>query len=257
MSLQTNGTENTLADQWLGQLQAMRTAIAELRLTAQNLDNGIPYGQDIVINDSSSATASEEDDVWDFISDRDERPSSSSDEFDIADADVEPVAKGSSYDSRWLAAMCDDVSQRTSGLDSQELQERISAVLSSNMADDELQIVLVETLGYEELELVTELLAHRSSVVNSAGDSAQHVGPLDRLQTREQRMSALERQDYEHKHAPIADAVNRNGESYPHVYKGHDAGNTLSAYGRKYALPNGSSRVEHDVCGILYFGRLC
>jgi len=256
MSFQSNGTENTLADQWLGQLQAMRAAIAELRLTAQNLENGIPYGHDIVINDSSSASPSEEDDVWDFISDKDDRPSSS-DEFDSTDGDAEPVAKATSYDSRWLASMCDDVSRRTSGLDSQELRERVFAVLSSNMEDDELQIVLAETLGYDELELVTDLLAHRSSVVRSAANLAQDTGPLDRLQTREQRMSALERQDYEHKHAPVAEAVNRNGESYPHVYKGHDAGNTLSSYGRKYALPNGSSRLEHDVCGILQSLHLC
>ena len=66
------------------------------------------------------------------------------------------------------------------------------------------------------------------------------------LQTREEREKALQSQDYEHKHATLAPAQNREITSYPHIYKAHTAGNTLSASGRKYGLPEGSKRTDHE-----------
>ncbi|KAI6951649.1 Sec63-domain-containing protein, partial [Hortaea werneckii] len=53
--------------------------------------------------------------------------------------------------------------------------------------------------------------------------------------------------DIDHKTASLAAAQNRGGEQYPHVYKAHDAGNTLSSHGKKYALPIGSERIERPL----------
>lgn len=69
---------------------------------------------------------------------------------------------------------------------------------------------------------------------------------LNKLRTKEERDRALQLQDREHKHATLAPTQNRDGTDYPHVYKAHVAGNTLAAGGRKYGLPVGSQRTEHE-----------
>lgn len=115
--------------------------------------------------------------------------------------------------------------------------------------DDELQTVLADTLGYDELDLVTEILGHRGDLVNSITKPSrthQSDGLVGRLQNKEQRAEALRQQDYEHKNSTLAASTQRGEAVYPHVYKAHEAGNTLSATGRKYALPLGSRREEHE-----------
>lgn len=107
--------------------------------------------------------------------------------------------------------------------------------------------MLADMLGYDELELVTEVLAHRQEILKPAANGfAQTDGLLGQLQTREQRAAALRRQDQEHKSTPLGQSVNREGPSYPHVYRANNAGNTLSASGQKYALPVGSKREDHE-----------
>lgn len=123
-----------------------------------------------------------------------------------------------------------------------------------------MQTVLADTLGYDELDLVTDLLSHRSEIITSAPASKGHLqsdGLIGGLQTKEQRAETLRRQALDHKNAPLADSVQRTGPSYPHVYKAHEAGNTLSAYGRRYALPSGSQRQEHEVSIHSYFRGFC
>ena len=117
----------------------------------------------------------------------------------------------------------------------------------TNATDDELQILLADILGYNDLEFVIELIAHRSQVLSESYDDQDPVnGVLAHLQSREQREQALRRLDFEHKTAGLEPAQNRNGPQYPHVYKVDSAGNTLAVGGRKYALPEGSKRTEHE-----------
>ena len=71
-------------------------------------------------------------------------------------------------------------------------------------------------------------------------------GLLGYLQSKSQREQALQYQDYEHKTASLRPRQNRNEHQYPHVYKAHTAGNSLAVGGRKYGLPNGSTRTEHE-----------
>ena len=106
---------------------------------------------------------------------------------------------------------------------------------------------LAETVGYDDLDFVIELIEHRQLIASqSIQEQSVKNNDLTRLQTRQEREETLRRQDYEHKHASLGPALNRQGPQYPHVYKAHDAGNTLAAGGRKYALPVGSERIEHE-----------
>lgn len=91
-----------------------------------------------------------------------------------------------------------------------------------------------------------ELLKHREEIVQAKDQHYDEANPITRLQTKEQRLDSLRQQDLHHKNTPLAKGVDRTGRSYPHVYKAYDAGNTLSAYGRKYALPIGSHREDHQ-----------
>ena len=114
-------------------------------------------------------------------------------------------------------------------------------------SDDELQMSLADIVGYDDLDFVIELISHRPQLLNSlqASFDQQNVA-LNRLQTKQQREEILRLQDYEHKNAALNPALNRDGAQYPHVYKSHNAGNALASGGRKYALPVGSERTEHD-----------
>ena len=114
-------------------------------------------------------------------------------------------------------------------------------------SDDELQMSLAEIIGYDGLDFVIELMEHREYIVSQSPQvSGVKSNLLGRLQTRQEREDTLRRQDYEHKHTALGPALNRQGPQYPHVYKAHDAGNTLAAGGRKYALPIGSERIERE-----------
>src|SRR3978361_2251741 len=108
-------------------------------------------------------------------------------------------------------------------------------------ADDELQMMLADMLGYDELELVAKLIRHRKELLKAPDPGlSQQNGDSGRLLTRQEREEALRRADAEHKSAPLAASVNRAGKQYPHVYKSNEAGNTISASGQKYSLPVGS-----------------
>lgn len=106
---------------------------------------------------------------------------------------------------------------------------------------------LADILGYGDLDFVIELIAHRGQVQSTEPPNRNPAnGILGHLQSKMQREQALKHQDYEHKTASLDPAQNRNDPQYPHVYKAHSPGNTLAVGGRKYGLPDGSKRTEHD-----------
>ncbi|KAF2135721.1 uncharacterized protein K452DRAFT_260242 [Aplosporella prunicola CBS 121167] len=231
--------------QWLAQLAEMRAAIAELKLPQK--DGGTPtYGDDIDVDEDDFSGTASGDDIWDLISDEASEEYYSSDQLDATDAF--PVG-GSSvvapYSQGWLNQQCAGVAERSSGLDAQTLQDNIMAILASDSNNEELQMTLADIVGYGELDLVAELIGHRAELNKAAKAEQQDNGVFGRLQTRAERDEALRKADLEHKNASLAPSVNRSGEQYPHVYKSGEAGNTLSGYGRKFALPHGSKRDEH------------
>ena len=113
--------------------------------------------------------------------------------------------------------------------------------------DDELQMSLADILGFDDLDSVIELIAHRSQTLSTESyDTSSTDGVLGRLQSKKQREQALQHQDNVHKTASLDPARNLNEPGYPHVYKVHSARNTLAVGGRKYGLPDGSKRTEHE-----------
>lgn len=108
--------------------------------------------------------------------------------------------------------------------------------------------MLADVLGFEELDLVTDLIAHREAIKRSQHEPAAAAKNAMGLMTRAEREEALRRQDWEHKNATLAPAMDRQGPQYPHVYRAHEAGNKLSAYGKKYALPPGTKHHDDNLC---------
>jgi antiviral helicase SLH1 len=234
---------DTAASQWLEQLATMRAAIADLKLPQTNGDSkDASYGDDYGLDDDDLSPASGSDDIWDIISDEDED--------DFSEESLEPTyayqhttheeASSPAGSRGWLRECCIDVSSRGSGLAADTLEEQIMAVLASDSSDDELQMTLADILGFDELELVSDVIKYRKQI------SSDTSKPSSGLLTRAERDERLRQQDREHKSAPLSEAQIRSGSEYPHVYKANDAGNTLSSQGKKYALPVGSERIEKE-----------
>ncbi|KAI7281912.1 Sec63-domain-containing protein [Hortaea werneckii] len=225
---------DSAASQWLEQLAAMRAAIADLKLPETNGESG-KHELGFDLDDDDLSPASPTDDIWDLISE---------DEEDFSDGSLEPpavdevAAVGS---QEWLGQKCAEVAGKGTGLDREALQEQIVAILASDSSDEELQMTLADTLGFEELDLVSDIIASRKQLLSQP--AKQPSGLLSKAE----RDARLRQADIDHKTASLAAAQNRGGEQYPHVYKAHDAGNTLSSHGKKYALPVGSERIERPL----------
>lgn len=122
---------------WLEQLNAMREAIAELKLP-ESTDNALPYGHDLDFDDDDfSGTASGED-IWDVISDEYEDGYSS----DLLEPASGTAYAESLYSQDWLAQKCAEVAQQSSGLDAGALAEQITAILASDSNGTYLQRIL-------------------------------------------------------------------------------------------------------------------
>ena len=236
----------TAESQWLSQLTAMRQAIAELKLDDQSNGQDQAYGRDIVLDDDDLTGTSGSDDLWNAFSDETDS-SYSSDMLDgVEDSSPGLEASGHPWGHGWLRSKCLGIASGKSELDVGALQQQLSAMLASDMKDDELQMSLADTLGYDDLDFVIELIIHRKDISAQEGQDASTMNGIHGLQTRQQREIALHRQDQSHKISALGPAQNREELQYPHVYKVHSAGNTLSSGGRKYGLPEGSKKIEHE-----------
>lgn len=236
----------TAETEWLSQLAAMRNAIAEIKIDEPNGVN-LPYGHDLNLDSDAITGQSSSDDVWDISSEEYEEDYSS-DALD--DLDGAPAARSKSeggHDADWLQIQCLDYVQTKSDIDPNELYEQLSAMITSDLQTDELQISLADILGYDDLDLIIEIIQNRSTIASGSDNSKRlNNGPLSNLQTKAERKEALQRQDHEHKTAQLGPAQARGEDQYPHVYKAHTAGNTLSSSGQRYGLPQGSQTTEHD-----------
>lgn len=246
MSATVNGVGSDALEQWLAQMKEMQDALANLKTS----DTGpsLPYGHDLDAGESVSPGTSSEEDIWDLISDDEaDEDSSSNDELHSQAPYVDGNQTETYYNRDWLEQVCAQIAAGTTGLAAADLEELVSTLLVSDISDEDTQLTLADTLGYDELDLVAELLSHRTELVKSLSShpTPGEANDLGQLQTGSQREEALRRQDYEHKYRALAPRVKREAGQYPHVYKSHAAGNTLSASGHRYALPEGSKRDEH------------
>ena len=219
------------AAKWLEQLLEMRAAIAELNLPKANEDTtGYIYGQDIEL----------EYEDWSDPATSDEDLSEESPDALLDTPESESGTETSTGTRGWLKKRCEQTAAKGPGLDASTLEEQIIAITASDSTDDELQTTLVDILGFEELEFVSDIIRYRKPLLSEPNTSSFNV------LSKAQRDERLRQQDSAHKNATLAAAQDRSVAQYPHVYKTHDAGNTLSASGKSYLLPVGSERFERE-----------
>ena len=247
VALQTGAMSSSLDSaeaQWLAQVTAMRAAIAELKLPPKQQSEP-SYGQGVWTDEEDLTDTTSGDDIWDLI---DEDDGSSSDDLNGLEHDFgQTNLDEASYGAGWLQSRLSAVVSRGSGMGLDDLQQQIVAILGSDSSNDELQMLLADTVGFEELDFVAELISHRKRVIQAVQQSSSsHDSTSGRLLSRREREAALVQQDHGHKSAALAAAQDRTGPNYPHVYLAHDAGNALSSHGKKYLLPVGSERTEHE-----------
>ncbi|KAI5291851.1 hypothetical protein KEM54_005287 [Ascosphaera aggregata] len=237
--------------EWLSQLAAMRQTIADLRLSQEPQIDRL-QSNDGVCNVEIECSSLNDEDLWDAIDEKFGPMLELDDDALEAASSGTPPALGfreGVYDYDWLREKCENIAP-SKGLKPTELLQQLFTVLASDSQSDELQIQLAEVVGFDDLDFVIDLISHRQTIVSSQ-QNEEHLknGPDDaisRLLTKSERAERLRQQDYEHKHAELAPAQVRGEAHYPHVYKSHSAGNTLSVNGRKYGLPVGSQHTEEQ-----------
>jgi antiviral helicase SLH1 len=120
---------DAIESQWRAQLQAMRSAIDELKNTIKESElESVQYGEPLNLD---AYPSDDDDDFWDLISDEDEG-SSDFIQREAHAADLSSTGSGTVYDIGWLARQCLQAAQRGAGLDSHALQEQVLAVLASD-----------------------------------------------------------------------------------------------------------------------------
>ncbi|UNI21844.1 RNA helicase [Purpureocillium takamizusanense] len=227
----------TAEAQWREQFAAMRAALAELKLPPQPPKEA----QDDWDGDDDFEGYSSENrgqDVWDFISDDDQ------DEYSSDFVEPDGVGDASTFGPDWLAARCSEIAVKN-GLASDVFQSQITGLLSSDRPEQELQAELTDLVGFDDLDFIIEVLAHRDEALAGISAQDQASSSVPRILTKAQREEALRQQDVRHKTAALAPSYAKEPQ-YPHVYKSYHAGNTLSSTGQKYSLPVGTERHQFD-----------
>ena len=227
-------------EKWRAQVAEMRAAIASLSLPAR------PHSTNwIASSATNSIVAASGKVIWHFVAEP---------ELDNVDDDFKnsenlcddlSVDNASPHGVEWLAKKCASIASRRDGLSPDALRRQVAEILSSGHSEDEIQSVLIDLIGFDDLDFVTHLLSHRQTITGSLSKPA--VAEVDgrRLLTKAERNEALRRRGRQHKNAPLLPKLTRD-EQYPHVYRSFAANNTLSHSGRRYALPVGSECLQLD-----------
>ncbi|KAJ2988581.1 hypothetical protein NUW58_g3896 [Xylaria curta] len=225
--------------QWRAQFAAMKSALADLNLPSQHQNLESTSGVDIDFYDDEITSGNSGDDVWDFISDTEEDLYSS----DFID-ETHGISDGKDGGISWFEDQCFTISAKKGGLPPDAFQAQILDVLTSRKSEGEVQSLLTDLIGFDDLDFIIQVLSRKDEII-SASSAKEIRGPAGRLLTKAERDEALRRKDFEHKNATLAPNMHKE-EQYPHVYKRHNAGNTLSHSGQKYGLPVGSERRQFE-----------
>lgn len=229
--------------QWRAQFTAMKTALAELKLPSKHGAQETSYAAEFDL-DEDFTSGNSGDDVWDFISDDDEDLYSS----DFVE-DTNGQLGGGDSGLAWFMQQCSAISAKKNGLSPEAFQAQVLDILNSHQSEHELQSQLTDLVGFDDLDFIIEVLSRKDEI--TAGFAAQAEKEQERestghrLLSKAERDEALRRRDFEHKNAPLAPSMYKEVE-YPHVYRAHSAGNTLSHSGNKYGLPAGSEKFQYE-----------
>ncbi|KAI1381754.1 Sec63-domain-containing protein [Hypoxylon crocopeplum] len=225
---------------WREQFAAMKTALADLKLPPSKPHSvEAELGVDFDLDDDDFTSGNSGDDVWDFIDDSEE-DLYSSDFIEESHAQLD----GESHGPVWFTEQCSYIANKKNGLSSDAFQAQILDILGSQRPEDEVQSLLTDLVGYDDLDFVIEVLSQRHDIV-SGFDSQEEHRPTGRLLTKAERDEALRQKDLEHKTTALAPSMHKQVE-YPHIYKAYSAGNSLSHAGKKYGLPVGSEKKQYE-----------
>lgn len=119
--------------EWLAHYASLRQTLAELK-TKQPVGETNGYGHDIVLDDADLIGGSGSDDLWNVFSDDEEDEEYSSDMLDsIPDSQNDKPKLAFPYGQEWLRSKCIALASSKSGMDAEELQQQLSAMLASDM----------------------------------------------------------------------------------------------------------------------------
>ena len=238
---------------WLTQLAEMRATIAEVKARQVALDGQeakIEYGHNIMVDDSEDAFTLESEDsdiIWDVDSDNGADTGESSESVSLSETSCMSEQPQVLYGHDWLKSRCQRLSSNIN-LSADHLADQIFDLLISDRSNDEMQTILTDMLGYNDLDFIVELITHRREICAelSVGHRREKT-ILQRLQQGRERDSDLHAQALNSDSAIVPAVLSRRKPQYPHVFQAHDAGNTLSHGNRKYGLPQGSQRFEQHL----------
>jgi antiviral helicase SLH1 len=140
-----------------------------------------------------------------------------------------------------LKKECGRIVAKRSDMTSQELQDSIISILSSESPDDNLQSLLFDMLGFEEFDLISRLIADKEMILIDMSKQKQQK-PHRPFLTEEQIRQQVNKP--RQKHDTIAFEA---APKYPHVFKSFEGGNMLAFNGQKFALPMGTERRQKEL----------
>ncbi|RPA71984.1 Sec63-domain-containing protein [Ascobolus immersus RN42] len=220
--------------QWQIQMMEMRSALEEVKRFNSKAAEAPLYGEDLGLDDSDFEDGNISDE---FLADFEQNGSSDTDYED-----------GAGYDRDWLADKCVELANKRGGggaIPASILEETLVEQLSSSKDDNQLQEALFETVGFDDFDFISELLAHRQEILQPR-KKVMMTADGHRILSPEELEEQLRKQDREHKSRALGPKLASEVENYPHIYRAHDAGNTLDAFGHKYRLPPGSTTTQYS-----------
>lgn len=133
-----------------------------------------------------------------------------------------------------------------------QLFESIVSLLKSQESEVGLQSELFDTLGFEELDLITKIVSSKLEIIReydqqkealkrkSTGSNLLNNG----LMTTEQIKAKVAENARRAREMPLS--KDQTVTRYPHVFRSHDPGNMVSFTGKFYSLPMGSTREAYE-----------
>ncbi|KAK6199284.1 DNA-directed DNA polymerase [Scheffersomyces amazonensis] len=138
---------------------------------------------------------------------------------------------------------CGRVSQLR-GQEPDDVYNIVQATLADEPNDEQLQSQLFDILGFEEFELISEIVQHKKALADSQDSRSSASQPQPEFMTPQQRAQFLADNQERAKNQKLAPKAVH--QKYPHVFKNPEVGGgMLSITGKKYALPPGTTRESH------------
>jgi antiviral helicase SLH1 len=130
-----------------------------------------------------------------------------------------------------------------------KLFENIIQLLKSEGNEAGLQGELFDTLGFEELNLITKLITSKAEIIKQYESQKIAVSTKNskhsiQLMTADQIKAKVAENTRRAREQPLL--KDQSITKYPHVFRTHDPGNIVSFTGKSYTLPMGSTRESFE-----------